>query len=77
MNEIITSLAFLFFGSLFSALMVWTLVAGYNWKVQKALWVAPFGFIILPLFFLVAFPIMMLGEIFQSVGNKFVAIGRK
>jgi len=77
MNEIVTSLAFLLFGSIFSALMVWTLVAGYNWKVQKALWVAPFGFIILPFFFLIAFPIMMLGEIFQSTGNKLVEIGRK
>lgn len=77
MNEFTISIALLLLGSLFSTLMVWILVSGYNWKVQKALWVAPFGIVIIPFFFLIAFPIMMLGEIFQATGNKLVAIGRE
>lgn len=77
MYELMTNLALTFFGSLFSVILIHILVVGFNWKLNKAIWVAPFAFIIVPFFFLIAFPIMMLGELIQSVGNKLVAIGRQ
>lgn len=77
MYELMTNLTLAFLGSVFSVILIHILVVGFNWKLDKAIWVAPFAIFILPFFFLIAFPIMMLGELIQSVGNKLVAIGRE
>jgi hypothetical protein len=76
MNEITYVLTFFVLGSVFSSFLFHALVVGFKWNINKAVWVAPFALVIVPFVFLIAIPVMFLGEIFQHFGNKILQTGR-
>jgi len=71
MNETTEILMYVFCGSLLSTILFHILVDGFDWSLNKAVWVAPFAFVIVPFFIFIAFPLIMLGEVMRGIYRLF------
>ena len=76
MNEITEILMLVFTGSLLSTLLFHILVDGLDWSHNKAVWVAPFAFVIVPFFCFIALPLILLGEVMRGIYRLFDNSGR-
>ena len=76
MNEITDILMCVICGSLLSTLLFHILVDGFDWSLNKAVWVAPFAFVIVPFFCFIALPLILLGEVMRGIYRLFDKSGR-
>jgi len=77
MNEIIEILLSVFLGCALSSFLVYVLVYGFDWKVGKAIGVAPFAIVIVPVFLVVVLPLIIIGEVMKSILVRVSGMGQR